>query len=184
MKKAFCIAALSFFFFCANAQQKKLVTDKEHLFTTEEINRIDSLLQSYNKKTGNLVVVCTDTLDVRTKIYKDSLIKIYTGDKPIRPYAIFLLLSRKKSIVQLESNELPKDSSEKKEATDLTKLNSEKNEAGNASEDTKKGLEEFMRIISYGLPALKEKKLEEGVTIICKKAMEFLDLLPKRPLNE
>lgn len=179
MKKAFCISAFSLFFLCANAQQKILVADKEHLFTTEEISRVDSLLQDYHKRSGNLVVVCTDTLDVSAKTYKDSLIKLYTGDKPIKPYAVFLLLSRKNSTVRLESNDLPTDSSVKK---DLTKT--EKEQSVYITEDRKEGLEEFMKIVTYGLPAFKEKKLEEGVTIICQKAMEFLDTLPKKETNQ
>ncbi|MGZ4011726.1 MAG: hypothetical protein ACXVLF_12285 [Flavisolibacter sp.] len=180
MKKRLCLFALSLLVLCVNAQQKVLVTDKEHLFTTEETSRIDSLLQGYYKKSGNLIVVCTDTLDVSTKTYKDSLIAVYTGDKLIKPYAIFLLLSRRNSKIQLESNELSRDSLGKKDTIDLTKIDNEKNEKAYVTEGTKKNLEEFMKIVSYGVPALKEKKREEGVTIICKKAMEFLDALPRK----
>jgi len=154
-----------------NATAQTLVTDKEHLFTKEEINRIDSLLQNYHKSSGNLIVVCTDTLDVTTKMYKDSLIGLYTGNMLVKPYVLFLLLSRKNSIIQLDSNDLLMDISRIKDTTDLAKMNTEK-------------LEELAKIISYGVPALKEKKREEGVTIICSKAMEFLDALPKRELNK
>jgi len=183
MKKTFCVSALSFSIICASAQKTILVTDKEHLFTTGEISRIDNLLQDYNQRSGNLVVVCSDTLDVSTKSYKDSLIEVYTGDKPLKPYAIFVLLSRKNSLIQLQSNDLTKDSLGKGHTTDAIKIDSGKNETGDASEETKQKLEEFMKIVSYGIPALKEKKREEGVTIICRKAMEFLDALPKRELN-
>jgi hypothetical protein len=173
-----------FAFHIATAQT--LVTDKEHLFTTGEINRIDSMLQNYYKSTGNLIVVCTDTLDVATKMYKDSLIGFYTGNMLIKPYALFLLLSRKNSIIQLESNDLPlsKDSSGKPDTIDLAKINTEKPESGHLAADTKARLGEFMKIVGYGVPALKEKKREEGVTIICLKAMEFLDALPKKELNK
>jgi len=153
MKKIISILTCSLFALAINAQQIKLVTDKESIFTSEEINRIDSLLQAYKQSSGNLVVVCTDSLDVSTKAYKDSLIAKYTKDDAQKPYAIFLLLSRKNSIVLLVSNDLTKDIPNR--------------------------LEEFMKIVSYGVPALKEKKLEEGVTIICRKAMGFLDSLPK-----
>jgi len=157
-----------------------LVTDKEHLFTTEEVNRIDSMLQNYYKSSGNLIVVCTDTLDVTTKIYKDSLITFYTGSISKKPYALFLLLSRKNSVLQLESNEFSEVNAEKPDTIDLTKDNAEHPESGYLTEVTKERLEELMKIVSYGVPALKERRREEGVTIICKKAMEFLDALPKK----
>jgi hypothetical protein len=173
----FCVA-----FYNGNAQT--LLTDKEHLFTSEEIYRIDSMLQNYYKTSGNLIVVCTDTLDVSTKTYKDSLISLYTGNLPNKPYAVFLLLSRKNSIIQLESNDLSKDSSEKKDTIDLVKVNAEKPPSIYPTNDTKERLDDFMKIVSYGVPALKEKKREEGVMIICKKAMEFLNALPKRELNK
>ena len=183
MKKTVFVCTLLLFLFCANAQQKTLVTDKEHLFTKDEFGRIDTLLQGYQKRSGNLVVVCTDTLDIRTKAYKDSLIGLYTGDRLIKPYALFLLLSRKNSAIQLESNELDKDSFGKKETIELTKTKGV-NEPSYVTEHTKERLQQLMKILSYGLPSLKEKKLEEGVTIICQKSMEFLDALPKKELNQ
>lgn len=184
MKKALCLSAFSFFFLCISAQQTLLVTDKEQLFTNEEISRINNLLQDYYKKTGNLIVVCTDSLDISAKAYKDSLIGLYTGNQPIKPYAVFLLLSRKNSAIRLESNELSNDSLGKKDAIELAKMNTESNQSADAIEDAREKFEAFMKIVSYGIPALKEKKREEGVTIICKKAMEFLDGLPKKQMNK
>ncbi len=153
MKYAF-IILVTFLSSALHAQQKKLITDVESIFTAAEINRIDSVLQDYHKRSGNYVIVCTDTLDISTDAYKDSLVEIYTPASPKKPYALFLLLSRKNSLVYLASNELTKDVPNR--------------------------LDEFLKIISYGVPALKEKKIEEAVTIISKKAMEFLDTLPPR----
>lgn len=180
MKKLFCIPAFSLFLLCANAQKRKLASDKEQLFTTEEINRLDSLLQGYYKKSGNLIVVCSDTLDVTTKMYKDSLIKEYIGDELIKPYAVFLLLSRRNSTIQLESNDLSTSSPGKEDTADPAKKNSEKNDSAYLAKKSQETLNEFMKIISAGIPAFKEKKREERTTIICLKAMEFLDALPKR----
>lgn len=151
------ISTCLLFVFGAAAQQKKLVTDKETLFTKEEINRIDSMLQAYRQSSGNLVAVCTDSLDVTTNAYRDSLVSEYTKDDVQKPYAVFLLLSRKNGTVQLVSNELGKD--------------------------IPYSVDDFIKIINYGVPALKEKKREEAVTIICKKIMELLDALPKKTNN-
>ena len=141
------------FVLAMNAQQKKLVTDKESLFTKEEGIRIDSMLQAYKQSSGNLVVVCTDSLDVSTTVYKDSLVAEYSREDMHKTFALFLLLSRKNGLIQLVSNELTKDMPNRMEA--------------------------FLKIVSYGIPSIKEKRREEGVTIICKKAKEFLDSLPK-----
>lgn len=153
MKYAFIILAI-FFSATPHAQQKKLITDVESIFTAAEINRIDSLLQDYHKRTGHFVVVCTDTLDISTDAYRDSLVEIYTPESLHKPYALFLLLSRRNSWVFLVSNELTK------ELPNIT--------------------EELYKIVGYGIPFLKEKKIEEAVTIISIKSMEFLDALPPR----
>lgn len=154
MRNTIIILACLLFSANLNAQQPKLITDVESIFTAAETHRIDSLLQDYHHRTGNFIVLCTDTLDVSTDAYKDSLVEIYTPASPKKPYALFLLLSRKNSLVYLASNELTKDVPNR--------------------------LDEFLKIISYGVPALKEKKIEEAVTIISTKAMEFLDALPVR----
>ena len=36
-------------------------------------------------------------------------------------------------------------------------------------------LKDFTDILAAGIPALKEKKREEGVTLMCLRAMQFLD---------
>ena len=148
---------------CQCTKKRKLASDKEQLFTTEEINRLDSLLQGYYKKSGNLIVVCSDTLDVTTKMYKDSLIKEYIGDELIKPYAVFLLLSRRNSTIQLESNDLStKQSLGKRTQLIPPKKNSEKNDSAYLAKKSQETLNEFMKIISplayLHLKKRKEKK--------------------------
>lgn len=153
MKYAF-IILVTFLSSALHAQQKKLITDVESIFTVAESNRIDSMLQDYHKRSGNYVIICTDTLDISTDAYKDSLVEVYTPESIQKPYAFFLLLSRRNSKVFLVSNEL--------------------------TEEVPNLMDEIYKIVGYGIPALKEKKVEEAVTIISKKAMEFLDSLPPR----
>ncbi|MBL0153635.1 MAG: hypothetical protein IPP93_09140 [Chitinophagaceae bacterium] len=154
MRNTISILACLLFTANLNAQQPKLITDVELIFTAAEKGRIDSLLQDYHKRSGNYVVVCTDTLDISTDAYKDSLVEVYTPESIRKPYAFFLLLSRRNSRVFLVSNEL--------------------------TEEVPNLMDEIYKIVGYGIPALKEKKVEEAVTIISKKAMEFLDALPPR----
>ena len=126
--------------------------DKENLLTLQEAKRVDSLLQDYNIKSGNLVAVYTDTADVSINDFRDSVYVLFgVPGKDI--YSYILMLSRRNSQVFSTVN---------KKATPFSSQ------------------QQLIGILEAGIPALKEKRREEGITLICKKAIEFLDKLPKR----
>jgi len=54
------------------AQTKTLVRDREQLFTEAEVVRLDSMLQQYLSRTGNLLLIATDSLDVSTNTFSNA----------------------------------------------------------------------------------------------------------------
>ena len=141
-----------FSFLSANAQPSKLVVDKENLFTEKEIVSIDSLLQAYHKRSGNLVAVYTDTADVSESNSVDSVYATFKKNGIDSAYSYILLMSRKHSLIFSNVN--------KKTAPFINdKL--------------------LLGILETGFASLKEKRRAEGVLFICSAAMNFLDGLPK-----
>jgi len=139
--------------FSANTQQSKLVVDNENLFTEMEITSIDSLLQAYHKRSGNLVAVYTDTADISNPEVSASVYATFKKPGTDNAYSYILLMSRKHSL--LFSNVNPKTVPF---ITDQL----------------------LVGILEAGFASFKEKRRAEGVILICKKAMEFFDGLPKK----
>ena len=126
-----------------------LVFDRESIFTAEEAGRIDSLLQDYFHRSNKIVAVITDTADVSDKAFHSRSIQEIARNAPPKTAVILVLLSRRRSMVNLASSELGTGSPER--------------------------FREFSEILAAGIPALKEKRREEGVTLMCMKAMQFLE---------
>ncbi len=135
------------------AQSQTLVQDKENLFTTEETNLIDSLLQAYRNKSGNLVVVYTDTSDISAEGFAASVQMRYGSPATDGYYSFILLMSRKNSLLFASVN-----------SHTLPFVNDQL----------------LLGLLEPGFQSLKEKRRAEGVTRICMKAIEFLEQLPKK----
>ena len=129
------------------------VQDKEQLFTKDEVNRLDSMLQQYHQLTDKIVLIATDSADVNNPSYQNELFQQYFPDSTSKAWVLMLLMSRKsqKIMIVVSKPLLPYISQQL-----------------------------LMDIIGTGIPSIKEKRREEGATIICKKAMEFLNGLPKK----
>lgn len=139
-------------FFSANAQSSKLVVDKENLFTEKELVSIDSLLQAYHKRSGNLVAVYTDTANVSEQASVEAVYTLFKKNGIDSLYSFTLMMSRNHSLVFSNVNK-------KTTAFINDKL--------------------LFGILETGFASFKEKRRAEGVMIICAGAMKFLDSLPK-----
>jgi hypothetical protein len=139
--------------FSANTQQSKLVVDNENLFTETEITSIDSLLRAYHKKSGNLVAVYTDTANISIPEHSASVYATFKKPSTDSAYSYILLMSRKHSLLYSNVNT--------KTVPFITD-------------------QLLVGILEAGFASLKEKRRAVGVILICKKAMEFLDRLPKK----
>ena len=138
----------------ASAQQLALLVDREEVLAPDARGRMDSLLNAYHDRTGNVLTFCSDSADVSIKTYQDSVEKAYASLAGREGYSIHVLVSRRHQKIQLASDNMAR--------FDRAKF------------------EEFMKIVSFGVPALKDGKRELGFTAICMKAMEFLDSLPPK----
>ena len=136
----------------ALAQSAALVQDKESLLTGEEHNRIDSLLQAYRNRTGNLIAVYTDTADISAEGFTHSVQLQYGQPATDKHYNFILLMSRKNAFVFASVNQQT-----------VPFVND--------------GL--LTGILESGFASLREKRRAEGITQICIKAIKFLDQLPK-----
>ncbi|MBK9660538.1 MAG: TPM domain-containing protein [Chitinophagaceae bacterium] len=135
------------------AQSQTQVQDKENLFTSQEVQRIDSLLQAYRKKSGNLVVVYTVMADISAEGFATSVQMQYGSPATDSFYSFILLMSRKNSLLFASVNKYT-----------LPYVN----------EDL------LLSLLESGFESLKQKRTAEGVTQICMKAIEFLEQLPKK----
>jgi uncharacterized membrane protein YgcG len=150
LKLIFCAAL----FFWSNAVcSQERVMDKENLFTAGEIKQIDSLLQAYNKKTGNLVAVYTDSADISAKDFGDDVYALFKKPRSDDAYSFILMMSRKHSLLFSTVN---------KKTGPLTNQ------------------QQLIGVLQAGFDSFKEKRRAEGVIKICTKAMELLDDLPKQ----
>lgn len=136
----------------ADAQSARLVIDKEDLFTTQEEAHIDSVLQAYHKKSGNLMALYTDTADVSAEYFGNRVEALFARDFTDSAYSYILMLSRNHSMM-------------------ISSLNKKTDPFLNN--------ELLLNILNTGIPSIKEKRREEVVLQIFNKAMEFLDSLPK-----
>jgi superoxide dismutase len=141
-----------FSFFSATAQQSALVVDKENLFSEKEIAAIDSVLQAYHKKSGNLVAVYTDTANISEQHANDAVYALFKKNGIDNALSFTLMMSRNHSLIFSTVN--------KKTAPFINdKL--------------------LMGILEKGFASFKEKRRAEGVLLICSAAMSLLDGLPK-----
>lgn len=153
MKKIFFLFLMLVSLKAAIAQSPALVLDKEGLFTPNEISRLDSQLQQYRLRTGNIVLVASDTADISSGQYADNLVRAFVPDSTQRTFVFMFLLSRKNQLLFASVN-----SKLKPYVTDALLLD----------------------ILQTGIPDIKEKRRAEGTLLICKKAMEFLDGLREK----
>ena len=135
------------------AQEQSLIQDREKIFTNEETHRIDSFLQIYRKKSGNLVAVYTDSSDISTNAFIETVYATYQSPGTDSSYSFILLMSRNNSLL-----------------------------FGSVNKHTSLFMNDnlLLGLMESGFQLLKEKKTAEGVTIICTKAMEFFDSLSKQ----
>jgi uncharacterized membrane protein YgcG len=124
------------------------VLDKEQYLNTEEIARVDSLLSAYHKRTGNVVLMSTDSLDINSSSYTSEIFKRYFPDTTSSTRVLMLLMSRKNQFVKMIAS--------KPLMPHITQ-------------------QQMLDMIGAGAPSLQAKRREEGVTLILKKAMETLD---------
>ena len=146
------ILFIAFIFFAGAIHSQALVTDKENLFTGQEIKHIDSLLQAYHKKSGNLVAVYTDSADISAKDFGENVYALFKRTGSDDAYSFILMMSRNHSFIFSTVN--------KKTVPFVTQ-------------------QKLIGILETGFASFKEKRREEGVIKICTKAMEFLDGLPR-----
>jgi hypothetical protein len=140
-------------FFSGNSQQSKLVVDKENLFTETELASIDSLLQAYHKRSGNLVAVYTDTANISNTDFGASVYATFQKPRTDSAYSYILMMSRKHSLLFSSVNKKT-----------MPFINDKL----------------LIGILETGFASFKEKRRAEGVILILKKAMEFLEGLPKK----
>ena len=130
------------------AAQIVLVEDKEQLFTTGEIQRIDSMLQQFHQRTGYYVLLSTDSADINAKSYHNSLFELYFPDSSSTNFVLMLLMNRKHSNINIRfSKNLMSDISER----------------------------DLIEMLNAGLPSFQQRKRAEGATLILQKAMEYLE---------
>lgn len=152
MKKILFTLTIALSIVCADAQSTRLVIDKESLFTTTEIAHIDSILQAYHNKTGNLMALYTDSADISDLGSGDKAEAIFAHSYADSALSFILMLSRKHSRGVTSIN---------KRTAALVKT------------------QVLGDVLNSGLPLLKEKKREEAVLQIFNNAMKYLDSLPE-----
>jgi uncharacterized membrane protein YgcG len=126
------------------------VLDIEKYLSAEEVARVDSMLAEFHKRTGNVVLMSTDSLNIQDPLYKNELFSRYYPDSTSSQKVMMLILSRKNQLVQITMGR------------NLQPFFAE---------------QRITEMIFAGAPALQAKRREEGVTIILRKAMEALGAL-------
>ena len=139
------------FFIVVTVQKKTLVLDHEKIFTAKEIASLDSMLQQYRQRSGRIIIIATDTVDISSAQYATNLVNQFVKKSINKPYVFMLLLSRKKVMILASVNDKVKP----------------------FIKDRK-----LLEILEAGIPSFKEARSAEGSTLVCKKAMEFLNTLP------
>lgn len=127
--------------------------DKENLLTGGEVKQIDSLLQAYHKKSGNLVAVYTDSADISAKDFGSKVYALFKRTGSEDAYSFILMMSRNHSFIFSTVN----------------------NKTGPLTNH-----QQLVGILETGFASFKEKRRTEGVIKICTKAMELLDGLPTK----
>jgi uncharacterized membrane protein YgcG len=126
------------------------VLDLEKYLSPEEATRVDSMLAGFHKRTGKVVLMSTDSLNIKEPSYKSNLFSRYYPDSTSNERVMMLVLSRKNQLVQItmSRNLLPFFTDQK-----------------------------ITEMIFAGAPALQARRREEGVTTILRKVMEALEAL-------
>jgi uncharacterized membrane protein YgcG len=137
-----------FLIIVVQASAQSYVLDKEQYLDAEEISRVDSLLSAYHKRTGTVVLMSTDSLNINSPTYVNELFQKYFPDTTSSTRVLMLLMSRKHQFVKMVAS--------KPLMPHITQ-------------------QQMLEMISAGAPSLQAKRREEGVTLILKKAMETLD---------
>ena len=139
-----------FLIITVQTQAQSYVLDMEKYLSAEEVARVDSMLAEFHKRTGKVVLMSTDSLNIHDPSYKNDLFSRYFPDSTSTEKVMMLVMSRKNQLVQITigRNLLPYFTEQK-----LTEM------------------------IFAGAPALQARRREEGVTIILRKAMEALEAL-------
>ena len=137
----------------AMAQDTPLLQDRENLLTAGERLQIDSLLEHYRKRTGQLVAVYTDTADISSPDFTLSVQRQYGDPKTDRHYNFILLMSRKNGLLFASVNQ-----------STMPFVNNEL----------------LTGILEKGVASLQAQRRADGVREICQAAMQFLDQLPVR----
>jgi uncharacterized membrane protein YgcG len=137
-----------FLFVALQTCAQSYVLDKEQYLNVEEIARVDSMLSAYHKRTGTVVLMSTDSLDIKSPTYVSEIFKRYFPDSASSNRVLMLLMSRRNQYVTMVAS--------KPLAPYINQ-------------------QQLLDMISAGAPSLQAKRREEGVTNILKKAMETLD---------
>jgi uncharacterized membrane protein YgcG len=137
-----------FLFIAVQASAQSYVLDKEQYLNTEEIVRVDSMLAAFHKRTGSVVLLSTDSQNIRSPLYNSEIYNRYFPDSTSSTRVLMLLMSRKNQYVTMVASKplIPYISQQ-----------------------------QMLEMIGAGAPALKVKRREEGVVIILKKAMDALE---------
>lgn len=133
------------------AQPAPLLQDRENLLTISEGRSIDSLLQQYRQRSGNLVAVYTDTVDVSLQEVGLSVQMQYGDPKTDKHYTFILLMSRRHGVLFASVNQ-----------STIPYVNEAL----------------LTGILQKGTSALKDQRRADGIREICQAAMEFMGRLP------
>ena len=139
-----------FLIIAVQTKAQSYVLDIEKYLSPEEAARVDSMLAGFHKRTGKLVLMSTDTLNIQDPSYKNDLFSRYYPNSTSTEKVMMLILSRKNQLVQITMGRNLKPFFSDQEITEM---------------------------IFAGAPALQAKRREEGVTTILRKAMEALNAL-------
>jgi uncharacterized membrane protein YgcG len=136
------------FFITVQTSAQSYVLDKEQYLKPEEIARVDSMLSTYHKRTGTVVLMSTDDRNINSPNYINEIYQRYYPDTTSSTRVLMLLMSRKNQFVKMVASKPL-----------IPVINQQ----------------QMLDMINAGAPSLRAKKGEEGVTLILKKAMETLD---------
>ena len=135
-----------------NSIAQTYVQDLEHLFTAEEVKRIDSVLSRYHQQTGNYLLLTTDSTNIDLPDYKNPLFAKFWPDESSGNAVLMLTMCRTHSKIKIFIS---------KPLTVYFQL------------------PQLAEMLNEGLPYFKEKKREQAVMAVFQKAIQKLDALPK-----
>lgn len=149
MKNVFLVI---FLIIAIQTSAQSYVLDQEQYLKPEEVARVDSMLSDFHKRTGTVLLMSTDSLNINSADYTNKIYQRYFPGTTSSNRVLMLLMSRKTQVVKMVAS--------KPLTTFIDRM-------------------QMLDMINAGAPSLRAKKGEEGVTLILKKAMEELDKLPR-----